>query len=659
MGKNEKCTHKSYLFKLKNVYPDLSAVYEKAKKDHILLIRNTKKEYFQNKISNSENPGKAAWDVISQLSNKPKNSTNISLNIDGVTHTDPFDIASSFNKFFLNAPKEVIKKISSSTPTNKSNVSSKTMNFVNNPYTIYLMPFTSDELYNILKMKLKSKSSTGPDNIPSFLIKKTLAELIKPLTYLVNLSFRNGEFPAALKLSTVTPVFKKLDPHNIENYRPISISSCFSKVFEYCFLNRLLNFLKHNNVITNNQHGFRDGKSTTSAMHDMYSRIIECLETGECPIGIYCDLSRAFDCVDYEVLLNKLWKYGIRGVALDWISSFLRNRKQCVSLKFLNDRNVNKTRSEYAEVNMGVPQGSILGPILFLLYINELDTITSDAKFTIYADDTSLIVSNKSNDILELTCNDVLSKLNSWFALNSLYFNVNKTEFVRFHNRQKQCAEFNIKINEQSLSGPTKNVKFLGLIIDEHLNWKDHSNFLVSKLNSLYYLFRNLKTILTKDQLLVLYYAQVGSRLSYGVCFWGNSTSAQDVFVAQKRIVRIIANLSSIQTCRNAFKDYKIFTLTCIYIYEISMYIFKNRRSFPLNRDVHGLETRKRNDFCIPICRYHVTYCSPNYLGLKIFNHLPSELKECTLNMNNFKNKLKLYLHNKCFYSLHEFFNGV
>ena len=382
-----------------------------------------------------------------------------------------------------------------------------------------------------------------------FIIKNNLQLILNPLTYLVNLSFSSGTFPSCLKIGKVTPILKKNDPHLLDNYRPITVPSGFSKVLEYSFLDRLLSFINKFNILTEHQHGFRRGKSTSTATHSFYEKLIRHIDAGECPVGIFCDLSRAFDCVDHDILINKLGTYGIRGTSMNWVSTFLDSRKQYVSINHLSQNEIRTYTSDLRQINMGVVQGSVIGPIIFILYINDVISLSDDAHFTLYADDTSIIISDKSDIALKNKCEDALEHLINWFNSISLYFNKNKTQLCKFHPYQNKASNINLSINSTDTfcieAHDNNNLKFLGLHIEPCLNWKAKCNFLSSKLSSINFLFTNLKSIFTKDQLISLYYAQVESRLRCGICFWGDSSLSHDVFVAQKRILRCIAGVSS------------------------------------------------------------------------------------------------------------------
>lgn len=640
------------LFVLSEAFPELKQCYNNAKQVHTRLLMNTKKQFYQRGIFNSDNLTKSAWNVVKLLSNQHQTHKNLVLKVEGCFINDPQIIAESFNRFFIEAPLNVIKQL----PAATGGVGNIRHYHSNN---MFLFPYSSSELYRLIQTKLKNKTSSGPDDIPNFLIKRAVVHFLEPLTYLVNMSFGNGCFPDKIKLTEVHPLYKKNDPYSMENYRPVAQLSVFSKILEYCFLDRLNSFLNKNNILTDNQFGFRGNRSTIKAVHTFYDKAVASMERGECPAGIFCDLSRAFDCVSHERLLAKLEAYGIRGNAYSWISSFLRGRQQVVTIKHCVNNHFRNSQSTRLPVNMGVPQGSVLGPVLFLLYINDMDVHISDnVAPTLYADDTSLLISGASGLEIRDKCARVLSDLGDWFVSNSLYLNIDKTNVVRFHNYQYTGdLSIDIQVNGSSVR-QVNSCKFLGLHVDEHLKWKLHCADIVSKLNSVCFQLRSLREVLTSEQLVSLYHAQVSSRLRYGVVLWGLSTAVSDVFISQKRIVRALANVPGRHSCRPLFKAFKILTVASLYIYEVCVFIFLNKTRFVRNNHLHNHDTRTGTSYHIPFRSLTIGVNSPDCMGLKIFNALPQVIAECVL-LNNFRLKLRSFLVHHAFYSVDDYFKFI
>lgn len=640
------------LFYLCKLDPGTSNRYKKAKHQHSLLVGSTKREFYQKKINDSGNPIGGAWAVVGDLTGKKsKHNNNMSIVINGERVDDPGAVAECFNSFFVDAPLEIIKQIPS--------VRAGVRGGVPCSHSLFLEPFVELEFLRLMEKRLKPKKSAGYDDCPGFLMRDVVWAIATPLVYLVNLSFETGRFPERLKLSKVIPVYKNKGEEQLpENYRPIALTSIFSKVFEYCFLDRLERFVNKYSLINPQQFGFRSNVSTQDAVGHFLQGVIERVDAGECPVGILCDLSRAFDCVDHSKLLNKLERCGIRGRPLSWVRTFLQGRRQYVSVTCLSAGRREWSRSSCVGNGIGVPQGTVLAPILFILYINDMvDSLQPECRLTLYADDTTLLISGKDDEAVQSGCDSSLSGLLEWYSDNSLFLNISKTKYIRFHSYQKKCDTLNIAIDNIQIQ-MAENAKFLGVHIDSHLSWSCHCSGLVSKLHSYGYLFRNLRGVLDMVQLRSLYIAFVESRLRYGICFWGAGSDIRDVLVAQKRVVRCLAGLRTAESCRSAFKSLKILTVPGLYILELCLYIYRNQHKFLLNRDVHDFDTRFRNELRPEPCRLNIKKYSREVYGLKIFNKLPSNIKN-SKTVTLFSRNLRAFLAAQALYSTGEFFDLV
>ena len=237
-----------------------------------------------------------------------------------------------------------------------------------------------------------------------------------------------------MKRAKVVPIFKNSGSETVmKNYRPVSLLPVFSKILERIVYNRLFHYLIKHSILHPSQYGFQENLSTEQAILELQDRLLDIMNNKECCIGIFMDLSKAFDTLDHNILLKKLNHYGIRGIALDWFQNYLSDRCQYV--------NINGTNSELLPITCGVPQGSILGPLLFLIYINDLPLVSKKAVTILFADDTSALYRGKTYDELINIVDNDLSLLSDWFKCNKLALNESKTKYIIFHTRYKTPPE--------------------------------------------------------------------------------------------------------------------------------------------------------------------------------------------------------------------------
>ena len=320
---------------------------------------------------------------------------------------------------------------------------------------------------------LKNGKSSGPYSIPTKLLKILSSDIAIPLSVIVNESFAKGVFPDKLKVAKVITLHKE-STDNSSNYRPISLLSIFSKVIETLMHKTLYNFLDLCNILYPNQFGFREKHSTNHALISMTETIKSTIDNGRYGCGVFIDLQKAFDTVNHSILLKKLEHYGIRGTALKWFTSYLVDRQQYVS--------VNGHCSNYLNITCGVPQGSVLGPLLFLIYFNDLPNSTKVLTFDLFADDTNIYFESSDLILLRKTINKHLKRVKKWLDANKLALNLDKTNFVLFHSYQKKVTEpVILKFGRKKIQQENC-VKFLGVLLDSALSWKYHLVALAKKL---------------------------------------------------------------------------------------------------------------------------------------------------------------------------------
>ena len=398
--------------------------------------------------------------------------------------------------------------------------------------SMFFKQTTPYEVSNVIQ-SLKNKSS-HVSTYPSKVL-KYVSEIISPiLSTIINMSLSMGVFPDKLKLARVVPIHKGGDETEIDNYRPISILHILSKIFERIVHNQLTNFFEKYNILDDCQYGFRAGRSTTQAVMNHLDYVYECLDRGSVVLSIFIDFSKAFDCIDHELLLKKLEMYGIRGVTRQWFQSYLHDRSQYVQ--------VGDKSSLVSTVSHGVPQGSILGPLLFLIFINDFRRSCPYFKFTLYADDSTLSCNLNEIDptLINLTISRELNNVYKWLSINKLKINFNKTKFIIF-NYRKNIAIDSITFANHDIER-TDSIKFLGIIIDEKLSFKNHVNDISSKTSNKVGLLYRLSKFLPINVLKSLYHSLVMPHITYGIELWYGApkTVSDRITIIQTKIVRVI-----------------------------------------------------------------------------------------------------------------------
>ncbi|PNF17023.1 hypothetical protein B7P43_G02754 [Cryptotermes secundus] len=492
------------------------------------------------------------------------------------------------------------------------------------------------------------------------IVKQCIQFIKKPLTFIFNLSLSSGIFPDQMKIAKVRPIFKKGQKQNITNYRPISILSVFSKILETLMYNRVVNFLNKFKLISNAQNGFRKNKSTFTAIQTFIGQIQKTLDNKQFAFGIFLDLSKAFDVINHNLLLAKLELYGLRGIAHAWMRSYLTDRTQFVEIHHMDQKTfkIKTLTSSLKAIKHGVPQGSVLGPLLFLLFINDLPRIIQNAEVVLFADDTNILITG--NDMLSLNekIQNVKNQLEKWFYENHLIINTEKSKVIFFRgSRSTPIIRSIFSLNNKEVVC-SSDVKFLGICITEDLSWATHTQYVCKKLSKTLYLIKSLRDSVSQSVLRNVYLAKFESVLKYGIIFWGGvKKDSETLFKLQKKCLRVVKGVRNRVSCRNLFREFKILTVTSLYIFEILCFIIKNRIYTTQYSDVHGYNTIHKHNLYVQFC--NTERCKRGVIGMgtKIFNGLPTELKSVN-NFNVFKKKLKNYLLCNVFYSLQEFFNN-
>ena len=497
--------------------------------------------------------------------------------------------------------------------------------------------------YDVMKVvnNLKKKVSKDCNDIDMTIIKTIIDEIVTPFTYICNQSFLSGTFPNKMKLAKVIPLYKTGKQNAFTNYRPVSLLPQFSKILEKLFSEQLDVFIEKQNILCESQYGFRSNRSTSMALLELIEEITSAVDNKKCTIGVFIDLKKAFDTIDHKLLLTKLEHYGIRGVAYDWIKSYLCERKQYVS--------VNSCNSEDMNVVCGVPQGSILGPKLFILYVNDIANVSSLLRFVLFADDTNIILSGDDAKEISNTLSIELDKLNSWFAVNKLSLNVSKTNYMIFGNK-KIDKDMNIRVGINGISiDRVYNTHFLGVTIDDKLNWKEHIKMIQSKLSKTTAIIYKASHVLTERALYILYCSLALPYMSYCAEIWGNTyrTNVLPVFIKQKRLLRIVCRAKRFDHTTPLFYKMhalKLFDLIKLKTAVVMFKAYNNMLPVNLQKLFVRVEpirrTRNVNMFERRFVRTELKSMSLSNCGVKLWNGLEINIKSCR-NVQVFKKCFK------------------
>lgn len=637
---------------LRNVYrvvrssdrSDLKSKYLMLKKKHQQNIIHAKREFNDRKVINSNNISHATWNII-------KENLNISSTSDIPIFTKHIScpnesIADEFNKYFINSVKDLKSNL-----TVNQNYDLKITNISN---SLFLSPVNSVEVERIIQT-VCVKKSCGLDEIPCNILRFISKNISHVLSHIINVSFTTGTFPSQLKTAIISPVFKKGDKNLLSNYRPIALLSVFSKIFEKAYQIRFTSFLESKRILSDRQFGFTKGLSTQDAVLSFYNHILNSFNNRQKAAALFFDCAKAFDLIDHNLLLDKLHAYGIRGQALSWIKSYLSGRAQVVRIR----QGVTEYISNSSPVNSGVPQGSVLGPTLFLVMINDISLNLHGNFLTVFADDTSSILVSRNEMDLSEKATKSINQMKEWCLHNGLVLNVQKTDLVHFTplgTRQDLSLLVRSGDKPNVTVKQSEAVKFLGIFLDKNLSWEVHTENLIKKLSTKNFALLQLRKICSSQTLKCYYYSCINSLLLYGILCWGNCTNIGRVLLCQKRIIRTMFCLKPQDSCRETFKKYGILTVHNMYILEAACYVHAHIDQYRTCCDVNNYLTRNASKLYVPSFNLAQVKRGPFITSIRIYNHLPDCFKT-NLNVRVFKRKLKSLLRNYVFYSLDDFFN--
>ena len=549
LDKKRKNLHKLYKKFRNNRNNTNEYNYKSAKRIYEREIKMAKSNYYKNEIFKNNKNGKKLWqllDEVTERKSKGDSSGNITLKINNTHVSESKSVADAFNHYFNNIGYNLGESIQG--PLQEE--------IPQRAPDMKLHCTTAIEIIEILHT-LKPKTSTGSDCVTSKLLKLVKYEIAIPLKILINACIKANYFPKIWKIAKIIPLYKAKDPTEMTNYRPISLLPAMSKIYEKVLHARIVEHMNRYGLFYNRQFGFRQKHGTTHALYKLHNDILINKKARKGTKAVFCDLSKAFDVLNHKVLYHKLETYGITGCCHAIITSYLHNRVQKVVVNEIGSEIVDQKR-------IGVPQGSVLGPLLFLIYINDIPSAVQDCDTILFADDT-VFYTTKEDQVL----NNDLERAKVWFKKNRLILNPGKTQLIHFCKNTDVNVEIdNVKITQ---SRNDEAVKYLGVEFDSSLKFKQQIRKIEKKINQSGAFIARARKYIHKKDLRLLFNALINPTVTYGILNWSNNITQKDLNIlnkAYKRTIRYSVNAKRNAHCEPICKKEKILKLESIPIKE-------------------------------------------------------------------------------------------
>lgn len=622
-------------------------IYKHYRNKVVHEISESKSKYYTNALNDNITNPKLLWKIFKEIAPAESNISTEFLIVNNVKYTNHYEISNIFNNYFINIINEIKEQI----PTFQTDFTKLEL-FVDGrlPENIkFNIPcITEQKVANLLR-NLDTNKATGLDGIDAFFVKMGSSALVKSITSLCNLSISSGIFPTVWKKARVSPSHKGESINERSNFRPLSILSILSKILERHVFDSSYGFLQQYRLLNENQHGFRKSHSCETLLLSLYESLITNINKGEINGLILLDFSKAFDLVDHDLLLKKLEIYHFGQNTINWFHSYLSERSQRVQFK--------TSLSDTLQINSGVPQGSILGPLLFIIFINDLSLLQNNSMSFNFADDSTLMVSSSSTDCINTDLNHDIGLVSEWVNGNLMTLNFKKTKSMKIYSKRK----FNdpdlliTKANNQAIE-EVNSFKLLGVHIDSQLQWEDHISNVFQIINKRLFLLKRIRHNLPLHSCVMFYNALINPHLLYCCTVWGNASNERlnDLLKLQKRAARIILQTSCETPSVILFHELKWIPIVNLIKMRKLLLVFnvlKNKAPYHLFNlfefinETHNVRTRSSlTNLKIPLVTTEVAKTKISYTGAMLFNSLPNNMKDIdNISPQSFKNFLKTY----------------
>ncbi|MEW8547257.1 MAG: reverse transcriptase family protein [Candidatus Thiodiazotropha sp.] len=614
------------------------------------LIKESKKVQYQTFIDNNKNNPGSIYKLFQEVGagRGCKKSSNITNIINNGSHIeDPTEIANTFNDFFVNVASRIKEPVTNSNHARLKEFCQSKLP-ANAKFSI-----SAIDKHKVLKYlsNIDVSKATGTDTIGPRLIKLAAPYIADDISFICNHSIKNSIFPNKWKEAKVSPLYKNGSHDDVNNYRPISILPILSKVLEKHVHECLSNFLHEHNLLHKTQSGFRSHHSCETALIHMIDSWLDAMDNGNMVGVVLVDFQKAFDLVDHQILLSKLELYGFARETLVWFNTYLTHRQQQVT--------INNCKSDFELVSCGVPQGSILGPLLFLLFINDLPLFTANVYTDLYADDTTLYDIQISQQMIEQNLQIALDQLRTWSKNNGMLLNAAKTKVMLVTTNQKRqrltTASLKLEYMDESLQMVSSD-KILGVFVDNNLKWSDHIKHITKKISSNIWLLSKIKHFLSQAHRIQFYKSYVQPHIDFCNMVWGSTCESNKlkIFRLQKRACRVILDYN-VEDSHEALSSLKILSLYDRLLLRKAKFMYKVYNgltpqyisdNFTLRNEVNTsvvLRSSASGCFVPPQPKKECFKHSMRYSGCLIWNSLPNEVK-CAQTLETFHGRCLKWL---------------